>query len=86
MYREAFLDPADLAGAAVAACETHEPLGTYASLERINYLFVDRCEVVRLSAQRSIPETHGAALASASPLFDWHERDSTPFAPTRRVC
>ena len=74
MYREEAVDAALLGGIAGRMCATHEPLGAYAGAHRLNYLFVDRNEVVRLTADRESPEI-SRSVASEYPLFDWHERE-----------
>ena len=75
MYRETHITLADLRAAASAACQTHEPLGAYATEQWVSYLFANRHEVVRITAERANPKTPLESLASDFPVFDWHERE-----------
>lgn len=75
MYRETEVEVVDLASAASTFCQTHEPLGAYATDQSVNYLFMDRDEVIRLSARRARPEIAQPSIAGDFPVFDWHERE-----------
>jgi Ni,Fe-hydrogenase III large subunit len=75
VYRETAVDPANLDRVVAQTCLTHEPLGAYASPDRLHYLFADPAGVLDLSATRTDPGAESASAASTFPLFDWHERE-----------
>jgi len=75
VYRETAVDSTDLGSFVARTCVTHEPLGAYASTDRLNYLFVDADGVLGVTAQWARGESVSASVASEFPLFDWHERE-----------
>jgi Ni,Fe-hydrogenase III large subunit len=75
VYSEVCVDAADLGSRVASACLTHEPLGAYATADRLNYLFVDAAGVLDLTAQRTTRGSESAAVSGDFPLFDWHERE-----------
>jgi Ni,Fe-hydrogenase III large subunit len=74
VYVEIPLERPDLFDDVLRACSTREPLGAYATNERLNYLFVDGGAVCNLCAARDGADA-GESVARSVPLFDWHERE-----------
>jgi NADH:ubiquinone oxidoreductase subunit C len=75
MYREALSGAAQLGQVVADTCHIHEPLGAYATSERVNYLFLDRDGVLDITSERSAADICRASVASEYPLFDWDERE-----------
>jgi Ni,Fe-hydrogenase III large subunit len=75
MYREASSAATQLGHVVAQTCHTHEPLGAYATSDRINYLFLDRHGVLNITSERSATNTCSSSVASEYPLFDWDERE-----------
>jgi Ni,Fe-hydrogenase III large subunit len=75
MYREASSGATQLGHVVAQTCHTHEPLGAYATSERVNYLFLDRDGVLNITSERSATGTCSSSVASEYPLLDWDERE-----------
>ncbi len=73
MYREVAVDGGRLADVVARTCQTHEPIGAYASDDRIRYLFAGSDGVLGVVASTS--GAAGASVSAAFPLFDWDERE-----------
>lgn len=74
MYRETAVPLARLQERILTEASAREPLGAYASADRLYYLFLEEDGVlaatVTLGPQALVP-----SLTSTLPLFDWHERE-----------
>ena len=75
MYAERRVATADMAQVREAALLTSEPLGAYASTDRLHYLFLGPGGVLDLSAARPAAGETIPALAGTHPMFDWDERE-----------
>ncbi len=75
MYRETPVDRWDLDGSVAQMSRTHEPLGAYASDDRLHYLFAGPEGVTDITAERTRPEMANPAISAEFPLFDWDERE-----------